>query len=118
MPGLKLTPLTMEERNYLVVQLALLSRENAGALAAPNASNDPGPNKKLVAALLKLLERRAGAANQLSGAVASCTNSTAERPFTAPLNLTTIHVCIQQAVSRDFGAPRGILVVRFMFGVP
>ena len=113
MPGL-IPPLTTEDRYYLAVQLALLSQENVGAFAPLSASNDPGFNLRLVAALIKL---RARAADAFSVAVTSCTASTLEDPFEAPLNLTTIQVCIQEQVSRDSSAPRGILVVCFLFSI-
>ena len=74
-------PLTADQRNYLAVQLALISRQDAGTAASNNESLGA-----TVVELFELLMHRAHAANAFSHIVASWTASSPMEPFAAPLN--------------------------------
>ena len=113
-------PLNKLQRLELTMELAKVSREDeeARAAASPGASNDKGGGAKFFSGMLQLMERRELAANAFSHAVAFCTASTIQ----APLDLTSIQEFIrlnlQGQIPSVFGAaPRGILVVRYLFRV-
>ena len=114
-------PLNMLQRNELFVQLAQLQNEGIGSAAGPGASDSARPDAEVVRLMdLWKMGRRARAAKAFDRAVASCTAlpqgkpSTEENPVDAPLDLTRIQVCVQERISRVYGAPRGILVVRYL----
>ena len=108
-------PLNRHQFKDLVVQLVLRQNDagTAAELAGPAASNDEGLDE-----LFELLGHRARSADTFSVVVASCTASAPWAPFEAPLNLTAIQVCVREGTTEALGAPRGILVVRFLFPEP
>ena len=105
------SPLNKLQFNDLIVQLAQLLKEGAGASpGAPNSAKiDPTLDE-----LLPLMARRGHAAKAISEAVKTCAASTEMAPRVAPVDLTDIQMCVQEQTS-SFGAPRGILVVRHLF---